>query len=46
MEIQDVIVDTLIEYSFNNRIHEEHQVDRIANSIREFGFNQPVVVDE
>ncbi len=37
---------SLIPYAFNNRKHGDQQVDRIANSIREFGFNQPVVIDE
>jgi DNA modification methylase len=46
MDVKDLPVETLIEYGFNNRLHGEQQVDRIANSIRDFGFNQPVVVDE
>lgn len=33
-------------YEFNNRNHCEEQIDRIARSIKEFGFNQPIVVDE
>lgn len=36
----------IIPYEFNNRNHSEQQVDRIANSIKEFGFNQPIVIDE
>lgn len=36
----------LIPYAFNNRKHPEQQIDRIANSIKEFGFNQPIVIDE
>lgn len=39
-------VDALIPYAFNNRTHPEAQVDLIANSIKEFGFNQPIVIDE
>jgi DNA modification methylase len=46
MDVMDLPVESLIEYGFNNRVHGEQQVDRIANSIRDFGFNQPVVVDE
>lgn len=38
--------DALIPYAFNNRTHPEQQVERIANSISQFGFNQPIVVDE
>ena len=33
-------------YEFNNRTHPESQVTDIARSIKEFGFNQPIVVDE
>ena len=39
-------IEKLIPYEFNNRNHNEQQVDRIANSIKEFGFNQPIVIDE
>lgn len=39
-------IEKLIPYEFNNRNHSEQQVDRIANSIKEFGFNQPIVIDE
>ncbi len=37
---------SIIPYSLNNRLHSEQQVDRIANSIAQFGFNQPIVTDE
>lgn len=46
MNITNELTSTLVEYSFNNRTHSEQQVDRIANSIKEFGFTQPIVVDE
>lgn len=46
MEITNRAVDSLIPYSLNNRTHPAEQVARIANSIAEFGFNQPIVVDE
>ncbi len=39
-------IEKLIPYEFNNRNHNEEQVNRIANSINEFGFNQPIVIDE
>src|SRR6056297_320148 len=35
----------LIPYANNARTHSETQVARIAGSIREFGFNNPVLVD-
>jgi hypothetical protein len=45
MEIQQVSTSSLIPYSLNNVKHPESQVDRIANSIKEFGFNVPIVVN-
>ena len=46
MKVEMAAIGTLIEYGFNNRMHPQSQIDRIANSIRDFGFNQPIVVDE
>lgn len=46
MEIEQVGIETLIPYQFNNKIHTTTQIDRIANSISQFGFNQPIVIDE
>ena len=46
MEITQAKTAELIPYGFNNRDHSQQQIDRIANSINEFGFNQPIVVDE
>jgi hypothetical protein len=46
METQTASTGSLIPYERNNRQHSQQQVDRIANSIAEFGFNQPIVVDE
>ena len=36
----------LIPYENNNKIHDDVQVERIANSIKEFWFIQPFVVDK
>ena len=33
-------------YSKNAKKHPKEQIEKIANSIREFGFNQPIVVDK
>lgn len=40
MKLQDIKP-----YPKNAKKHPEEQVQKIANSIREFGFNQPIVVD-
>jgi ParB-like chromosome segregation protein Spo0J len=36
----------LVPYARNSRTHSEEQVAQIASSIREFGFTNPVLVDE
>lgn len=46
MKIEQKQIDSVLPYEFNNRKHNETQVERIAKSIKEFGFNQPIVTDE
>lgn len=46
MKVEERPIDSIIPYENNPREHSEEQVNRIANSIAEFGFNQPIVVDE
>lgn len=38
-------VASLVPYARNSRTHSAHQVDKIAASIREFGFLNPIIVD-
>lgn len=38
-------VEKLIPYELNSKIHDEKQVNKIAKSIQEFGWDQPIVVD-
>lgn len=38
-------IDSLIPYVNNTKQHPGNQVDKIAGSISEFGFDQPIVVD-
>lgn len=44
--LETVLVDTdkLYAYENNAKIHTESQIEHIANSIRDFGFNDPVGV--
>jgi len=49
MEFYDtkiVSVEDLIPYALNSRTHSDEQVAQLAASIREFGFTNPVLVDE
>lgn len=38
--------DDLIPYENNAKLHPADQVEKIANSLRRFGFRKPVVIDE
>lgn len=39
-------VEDLIPYALNSREHSEEQVSQLAASIREFGFTNPILIDE
>jgi len=44
-EIESLPTESLIPYARNARTHSDAQVAQIAASIREFGFNNPVLID-
>ena len=44
--VETLPVDALIPYARNSRTHSDEQIAQIAASIREFGFSNPVLVDE
>jgi len=46
ISFDEISVDDLIPYARNARIHTDAHVNQLAGSIREFGFNVPVVVDK
>ena len=39
-------VADLIPYALNSRTHSDQQIAQLAAAIREFGFTNPVLVDE
>lgn len=45
-KIERVSVEKLIPYVNNAKIHNEAQVTKIASSIREFGFVNPILIDK
>jgi ParB-like nuclease domain len=45
LEIKYIHVDEIIKYNNNAKTHPDTQIDRIANSIRLHGFDQPIVID-
>ena len=44
--VQEVSVDLLKPYENNAKIHSEEQVQKIADSIQEFGFISPCLIDK
>ena len=44
--VEEVATDKLVPYTNNPKNHPDEQVDKIAGSIKEFGFTQPLVVTE
>jgi ParB-like chromosome segregation protein Spo0J len=46
MKIEQRQTSSLIPYARNARTHSETQVAQIAGSIKEFGFNNPVLIDK
>ena len=45
-QIEKIGIEKLIPYAKNSRTHSDEQVAQIAASIKEFGFNNPVLISE
>ena len=45
LNITSISIDALIPYTNNARTHSSEQVAKIAASIKEFGFNDPIAID-
>jgi len=46
LEVKGVAVADLIPYVNNSRTHSDEQVTQVAASIREFGFTNPILIDD
>lgn len=46
MKIKDMAVDKIVPFERNAKKHDETQVNNVAESIKQFGFAQPLVVDK
>lgn len=46
LQIKKRRVSTLYNNPNNARVHSEYQISQLAESIREFGFNNPLLIDE
>lgn len=45
-KVVSVPIEALMPYDRNPRTHSEAQVEAIANSIQQFGFNNPILIDD
>ena len=46
MRTKSVTIENIKPYPKNTKKHPKNQIEQIANSIKEFGFNQPIVIDK
>jgi len=46
MQIEQLKVGDLIPYVNNSRTHSDEQVTQVASSIKEFGFTNPILIDD
>jgi hypothetical protein len=46
MQVEQIATVDLIPYARNSRTHSDEQVAQVAASIREFGFTNPVLIDQ
>jgi ParB-like chromosome segregation protein Spo0J len=45
-QIEQLAIETLTPYKNNARVHSKKQIEQIAESIKAFGFNNPVLIDK
>ena len=46
MEVINVAIENITPYQNNAKRHPKKQIDRIIKSIEEFGYNDPIAIDE
>ena len=44
--VRMVEINKIIPYDSNVKIHDDEQIEKLANNIKKFGFDQPIVVDK
>lgn len=46
MKIQNIKINELLPYEKNAKKHDKTQINNVAESIKQYGFVQPIVIDE
>lgn len=44
--IENINIEQLHPYENNSRVHTDSQIEKLRNSIKEFGFIKPIIIDE
>lgn len=45
MDVKNISIGEIVPYARNAKKHDKRQIDNVAESIRQYGFVQPVVID-
>lgn len=45
MDVKNIPIGKIVPYARNAKKHDKRQIDNVAESIRQYGFVQPVVID-
>lgn len=45
-KLENIEIESLVPYAKNSRTHSSDQITQISNSIKEFGFTNPILIDE
>ena len=45
MDVKNIPIKEIVPYARNAKKHDKRQIDNVAESIRQYGFVQPVVID-
>ena len=45
MDVKNISIGEIVPYAKNAKKHDKRQIDNVAESIRQYGFVQPVVID-
>ena len=45
MDVKNIPIAGIVPYARNAKKHDKRQIDNVAESIRQYGFVQPVVID-
>ena len=46
MEIKNIKTEQLVPYDKNTKKHDKTQINNVAESIKQYGFVQPIVIDK